>query len=374
MRRHLIFTLLVWLIGVYFIPKSVAQEDEPDYVFYYLTQDQQAIGFQHLMRSEFDADQTPHEGSPILDFQGASVTSLPAISPDGEMIAFATTMPFAYSESGYLPQQIYSVSALGGDFRSISSANKYYAGLDWSPDGNHIAVFTNPVTDAIGFRLEILDAQGNPILSLDGPGSASGLPIAWTQDGTRLAMLASPGTQPATLHIVDTRTGKFTVNDAPIYAPYSSTVVNWSQNEQYLYFTGSLEENTLGKYSIIRYDVDTRTAEVFWDELAVDYQSTVLSPHKTELATIVQVDGGRWQLVVIDVDSGEIVQQVDVWPSPEYEYGHPVWSPDGAYIAFSMQMDFEGAAQVYVLDVVSGKVTQVTFNPEINAVHPQWLP
>lgn len=367
---------LVLIAVVSLVPPSGAQEPESDYVLYYLTRNIETCGYSFLMRSEFDAGQTPHGGYPVLDFKGVSLPGLPVISPDGETILLAATPPFHFSESSYSPDQIYAVSPFGGDFRSISKPDRYFTGLGWSPDGSHFAVFTNPVTDAIGFRLEILDLEGNTILALDGPGSSSGLPVAWTQDGSRLAMMDSFSNGPARLFIVDTETGEITTNETPIYAPFASTTVNWSADEQYLYFTGALEENPTGlrDYSIIQYDVDADEATIFWDAMQVADQSTIIAPDISQLATVVEVDSGAWQLIVLDIASREVIQQANVWPTLEYELGHPVWSPDGAYIAFSMQVDFEGAAQVYVLETVSGEVTQVTSNPEESAVHPQWLP
>ncbi|MCI0709721.1 MAG: hypothetical protein L0154_06110 [Chloroflexi bacterium] len=371
-----LFLLLVLVFVTPMVPKSEAQEPEADYVLYYLTRNIETSGYNFLLRSEFDAGQTPHEGFPMLDFKGANLSGLPAISPDGETILLAATPPFDYSESGYSPNQIYAVSPYGGDFRSFSNADRYFTGLEWSPDGSRIAAFTNPVTDAIGFRLEILDVEGNTVLSIDGPGSTFGLPVDWTQDGSRLAMMDSFSNGPTRLFIVDTATGEITTNETPIYAPFASTVVNWSADEQYLYFTGALEPNTSGPpdYFIIEYDVGADEATVFWDAMKIADQSTVISPDRSQLTTIVQADGGTWQLIVLDIASQEIVQQAEVWPTFEYEYGHPVWSPDSTYIAYSMQVDFEGAAQVYVLNVANGEVTQVTFNPDESAVHPQWLP
>lgn len=52
------------------------------------------------------------------------------------------------------------------------------------------------------------------------------------------------------------------------------------------------------------------------------------------------------------------------------EINMPEWSPDGQHVAFSASWD--GDWDVYILEVASGKVRQLTHNEEVNDFHPMF--
>jgi len=95
-------------------------------------------------------------------------------------------------------------------------------------------------------------------------------------------------------------------------------------------------------------------------EMAYPYPS----PDNSQL--IFQGDfDGRWQLYIIDLESGSI-QRAHV---SQQDDTHPAWSPDGEKIAFISNRD--GNDEVYVLNLESGSVYSVTPHPGKDG-HPKW--
>ncbi len=100
----------------------------------------------------------------------------------------------------------------------------------------------------------------------------------------------------------------------------------------------------------------------------------MLSPDRSRFVMMDGSDNNGYRLIVVDIESRGVIQSINVSPLIAYFHGPAVWSPDGAYIAFSMKEDFRERATIYLLDVASGELTQVTSNREVDAVYPQWLP
>jgi Tol biopolymer transport system component len=78
------------------------------------------------------------------------------------------------------------------------------------------------------------------------------------------------------------------------------------------------------------------------------------SPDGSTLAYVAEVDGGRFQVFVADLD-GTGIRQVTNDPVGA---ASPAWSPDGAKIAYSGYTR-PGARGLFVLDVATGEATKV---------------
>jgi Tol biopolymer transport system component len=92
----------------------------------------------------------------------------------------------------------------------------------------------------------------------------------------------------------------------------------------------------------------------------------VLSPDRTAVAYSVEAAGG-WELRVIDSEGrGDRVVSTDIVPD-----GRATWSPDGGRMAFVGDRD--GPADLYVLDLASGELTNLTNSSEDEG-DPAWSP
>jgi hypothetical protein len=92
----------------------------------------------------------------------------------------------------------------------------------------------------------------------------------------------------------------------------------------------------------------------------------VMAPDRTAVAYSVETAGG-WELRVIDSGGqGDRVVSTDIVPD-----ARATWSPDGSRMAFVGDRD--GPADIYVLDLANGELTNLTDSPEDEG-DPAWSP
>lgn len=371
MLRKIAFILLLSAVP-FLTTVSFAQDNTPDNVLYFLERGSSLHQYTLLMSVEFDAG-IIGSSWPVMNLHDESI-SPPVFAPDGESIYFVAKPPFAYNEAGYIPDQIVSVSPDGSGYTTISPDDRYYTALSVSPDGSQFSFGTNPVTDAIGYRLAFMDTDGTNRRELD-IGMAFNPQITWSPDGTQIAFGNYLGvTATDTIFLVDVSSGEI-VNQVDLQLPASSNPINWGVDGQHLYFVASVSSEPPSTYFIHQYDSATDTLSVFNEELTVADSSVIISPDKSQLATYTFGEERNYYLTVLDITSGDIVQQVQLNAYPnEFENGPLAWSPNGQMIAYPQSMDENGTiSQVFVLDVGSGEVQQISYN-ENGAAHPMWLP
>jgi WD40 repeat protein len=142
------------------------------------------------------------------DVPGANAWSVMAWSPDGTRIAYGT-----------LGGSVYSLDVKSGDrsvlVRSPAADGGGIQGIDWSPDGAHLAIVTDQpsyggLKNEDGSALYLANADGSDLRLLDGF-VAGGIIFhshpdpsdvtAWSPDGTRLAYADFAGPHASELRI-----------------------------------------------------------------------------------------------------------------------------------------------------------------------------
>jgi TolB protein len=106
-----------------------------------------------------------------------------------------------------------------------------------------------------------------------------------------------------------------------------------------------------------------------WQQITFDLSDElhpVWSPDGARLAFVSDRDGD-WEIYVINVNGTGLRQLThnDDWDS------YPDWSPDGAQLAFTSRRD--GNYDLYLVDLSSGALQRLTTSPYTDA-HPSWAP
>jgi Tol biopolymer transport system component len=106
----------------------------------------------------------------------------PCWSPDGKWIAFTRDME--NEKKDWWGYNIFIVPSGGGEPRQITSESHRvsYAGIDWSPDGKHIAYFTQDNT------IDLIPEEGGPSKTLVKVDDVdSHWELSWSPDGRKIA-------------------------------------------------------------------------------------------------------------------------------------------------------------------------------------------
>ncbi|MBA3533584.1 MAG: PD40 domain-containing protein, partial [Ardenticatenales bacterium] len=112
--------------------------------------------------------------------QGSDMTHLhPAWSPDGEQIAFTSTL----SET----MALYVMKADGTEIRQVTSETEGFTSPAWSPDGQTLLL--QPDSEETG--LYLIQADGSDLRQVEGITRAV-TGATWSPDGQKIAFLGSP--------------------------------------------------------------------------------------------------------------------------------------------------------------------------------------
>ncbi|GJM42503.1 MAG: hypothetical protein DHS20C20_27850 [Ardenticatenaceae bacterium] len=108
------------------------------------------------------------------------------------------------------------------------------------------------------------------------------------------------------------------------------------------------------------------------DELKTEQETLAWSPDGRHLAFSSRCNFEREVAVELfewDIDSGEVVQLTD----DGYINASPAYSHDGRFLAYQSVRP-EAGADVFVLDLETGAIANLTHNPEFKDSHPTWSP
>ncbi len=292
---------------------------------------------------------------------GAPVDPEPVVAP--ERVAFVSRVETSY--------EIFVVDADGTNRRQLTQNNDtgfpaFFGGPVWSPDGSRLAFRTRDVDGGNDWEISVAHADGSGVLQLTDNEWHDTEP-AWSLDG-RLAWVTMINS--ARIWVMDadgTNIHKLTIHkgDAtPVWSPDGTRIA---------FARRSLVME--GDYEIWVMDADGGDQRQLTDNDRWD-EEPEWSPDGTRVAfharTIVY-DGveRRYkslddsEIYVVNADDGSLQQLTDN-EAGDYD---PVWSPDGARIAFQSYRD--GDYEIFVVDADGSNERQLTHN-YVGDQHPEW--
>ena len=282
----------------------------------------------------------------------------PVWSPDGSRIAF----------TGDFGNEIAVVQVEDGGMRQLFTHVDEDTAPMWSPNGARIA-FTSDR------KVFVIDANGENIQQLTGAAYQAANPV-WSPDSVHIAFTGSSENAPVEIYVVDadgdnfrriTQGGGF----APVWLPAIEDSLIATTSPPPVEKTASHISYTRDRYlpgigpiaEVWAIDVESCQAQQLspsdWDF------GPVWSPDGARIAFTSDLDGD-FEIFVMDADGGNVRQLThnDWW-----DYG-PVWSSDGAWIAFNGARDDNyQETEIFVVDTEGRNVRQLGRGHD-----PRWSP
>lgn len=283
--------------------------------------------------------------SPLDKFKPAQLTddseskTSPCWSPDGGKIAYLQ------DKDGNECFDVYTINPTGGSGKRVTElAQSTFRGLDWSPDGCHLAFSSNRKDS---FDIYTVRADGHNLLRLTF-GAEQDVTPQWSPDGSHLLFVTfHSGTETHSELRIINRDATGLRSLGPVGA--ISTCACWSPDGTRIAFAS----NAPGVFNIGT--VEVKTGEISWQTREGD--STYLpvwSPDGKLLACLVDRDGSH-RIAVTEIETGRfrIVGPLDGLSSG------PEFTPDGKALVFTHEGP-KNPSDLWYLCLSTGELRQMT--------------
>lgn len=253
---------------------------------------------------------------------------------------------------------IYLMSASGGEPQNLTNDAAYDSDPAWSPDGSQI-VFTSD-RDFGGVSLYIMDVDGSNLHPLlDG---ASGWDPAWSPDGTLILYTAYSidGDGFEEIFIVGAEGGEsLPLTSNNVFDGYAA----WSPDGSKIVYAS----NPNGNMDIYVMDADGNNATALTDDPAPDILP-VWSPDGSQIAFQSERIGYP-QICLMNSDGTD----QHCTPTEGQDGYDPAWSPDGTMLVYGTYRDNVGGRELYLMDNGGNILRRLTDNVAEDA-YPAWRP
>jgi Tol biopolymer transport system component len=279
----------------------------------------------------------------------AGTDDFPRVSPDGSSILFLRRADRAF--------ELFRIPSIGGEPRRLASD---VVSADWSPDGKQIA-FTRD--DGEHARVILIPSDGGEEKAL-AENAAFFRGVAWSWDGARIAVEATPRTNTITgriLATLDVPSGAW----REVYQIPSGSVssaVRWDGSDA-LIFAWAPSQAGRGEVMLYRLTLGSAKPRALFSFVSLPQRAEVAGPGA------LLFDGGGNHRNLFEVKSdGALGHALTGGPSVDRQ---PTYSPDGRRIVFSS--DRSGSLDLWSLEVATGALRRLTFDAA-DDWDPQWSP
>lgn len=297
-------------------------------------------------------------GGVVESTNGASTTA-PAVLPPpsgGDRLVFASNRTGNFD--------LYLIDIDGSNLRQITNTEGPDFDPRWSPDGRQI-IYAARVTQADTADLWIMDADGsNPVQLTNSPDmdevdpdiSPNGLFIAFASNRSGnfdIYTMSIDGTnvQQITNDVADEVSPRWSP-DGALIAYYAGTYNQTETSDLYIIASQGGVPNRLTQNDAI-------------PDLWVDWARS-----GAEIAFTSGQGLGGDQRAIFTMPLGGAAKQLT---EGQIHDDDPTWSPDGTRIAFDSNRQGDGVYDLFIVDVATGNVSQLTDNTGDN-VAPAWQP
>lgn len=239
----------------------------------------------------------------------------------------------------------------GSDVRQVSDTDAPYYFWDWSPDGRFIVYMGEITPDRVGVHL--YDVENNQITNLlanywfINP-TCCIAHVDWSPDGGEIAfMLPNDGT----LYRVDIATGNIR---AVAYMGGSPRRLVWLPDGERIIVAVNNNPSTNPPGAVGTYLVDVNSGTVASIPDTATYPYFYPSP---DTGLFLQIGYTAPTHLYVYRADGTVVQHVTV---PFTNIFGENWSPDSRYFAIALCNTPESDSDIYVLDIETGQITNVT--------------
>jgi Tol biopolymer transport system component len=314
------------------------------------------------------AEGTEQESLFVMDSEGSGVRAIPGLPPEASWPSWGPPPPteepvppgnlaengrIAYVSNG----QLLTITPDGGDAHRIGVADRV-GGVSWSPDGRRLAFdLADGEEGFCGCDLFVANADGSDVVRLTSDGT-SRLP-AWSPDGSEIAYTSQPSGGTSQIFVMDadgSDAHQVTTGNGFSVRP------SWSPDGSRIAFESVVDRNP----DVYVMNADGTGVRRLTSDAAAD-GTPVWSPDGTEIAfTSSRGPNGVYLMGADGTDPRLVV------PDDDVDNLYVAWSPDGTKLALASDRGEGFERAIYVFDLASGELTQLTDRGPIWG--PAWQP